>query len=41
MFLKVVDLNVDFRLIFSFNFLAFSHGETRIDSFKQETIRFT
>ena len=31
-------LNVDFILILSFNFLAFSHGETRINSFKWETI---
>ena len=28
MFLKVVNLNVDFILILSSNFLAFSHGET-------------
>ena len=42
MFLKVVNLNVDFILILSFNFLAFSHGETRNYSFKRETtIKFT
>ena len=40
-FLKVVNLNVDFILILSFNFLAFSHGETRNYSFKRETIKFT
>ena len=41
MFLKVVNLNVDFILILSFNVLAFSHGETRNYSFKRETIKFT
>ena len=41
MFLNVVNLNVDFTLILSFNFLAFSHAETRINSFKRETIKFT
>ena len=41
MFFKVVNLNVDFILIWSFNFLAFSHGETKINSFKRETIKFT
>ena len=40
MFLKVVNLNVDF-IILSFNFLAFSHGETRINYFKRETIKIT
>ena len=34
-------LNVDLILILSFNFLAFSHGKTRINSFKRETIEFT
>ena len=41
MFSKVVNLNVDFILILSFNFLAFSHGETRNYSFRRETIKFT
>ena len=41
MFFKVVNLNVDFIFILSFNFLAFSHGETRINSFKRETVKFT
>ena len=41
MFLKVVNLNVDFILILSFNFLAFSHRETRNYSFKRETVKFT
>ena len=36
MFLKVVNLNVDFILILSSNFSAFSHGETRNYSFKRE-----
>ena len=39
--LKDVNLSVDFLLILSFNFLAFSHGETRNYSFKRETIKFT
>ena len=41
MFFKVVNLNVDIILILSYNFLAFSRGETRINSFKRETIKFT
>ena len=41
MFLKVVNLNVDFIIILPFNFLAFPHRETRINSFKRETIKFT
>ena len=41
MFLKLFNLNVDFILVLSFNFLAFSHRETRINSFKRETIEFT
>ena len=40
-FLKVFDLNVDFVLILSFNFLAFSQREIRINSFKRETIKFS
>ena len=30
MYLNVVNLNVDFILILSFNFLAFSHGKQGI-----------
>ena len=41
LFLKVFNVNVDFILILSFNFLAFSHGQTRNYSFKRETIKFT
>ena len=40
-FLKEFDLNVDFILILSFNFLDFSQREIRINSFKRETIKFT
>ena len=33
------NLNVDFILIC--HSISFSHGETRINSFKRETIKFT